>query len=33
MHILPAEPVVGKNAGQLKEILFNRMSDYYSSHH
>ena len=33
MHILPAEPVEGKNAGKLKEILFNRMSDYYSSHH
>ena len=33
MHILPAEPVAGKTSGQLKEILFNRMSDYYASHH
>lgn len=33
MHILPAEPVIGKNSTQLKEILFNRMSAFYSSHH
>lgn len=33
MHILPAEPVQGRNAGELKAILFDRMSRYYISHH
>jgi 1-acyl-sn-glycerol-3-phosphate acyltransferase len=33
MHILPAEPVNGRSAAQLKEVLFERMSHYYLTHH
>lgn len=33
MHILPAVAVENKNAPQLKELLFTKMSDYYSTHH
>jgi 1-acyl-sn-glycerol-3-phosphate acyltransferase len=33
MHLLPAEPIAGRTAQQLKECLFDRMSKYYESHH
>ncbi|MFN9854500.1 MAG: lysophospholipid acyltransferase family protein [Bacteroidota bacterium] len=33
MHILPAEPIEGRTALQLKECLFDRMSKYYQTHH
>lgn len=33
MHILPAEPVQGRNAQELKGVLFDRMRNYLLNHH
>ena len=32
LHLLPAEPVNGRSAAELKEVIYNRMKQYYLQH-